>query len=496
MAEQISKTLLDNLTLDLNAIAAEGQKVSDSVIVGQAHIALNRFSGVQVIDNTPVGPTTKPTAPTGLKITPGDTKLDLVWNGNPTSEAVDRYQVYLNNSSSFVETTINKYTISGLTNGTKYTIRISAHNKLGYGPWSATPGTGTPVGGTPTPDPDPPPPPPPPPSGTATAETRPFDPSHPVYQPIPANCQLDQYSDLIAAYIKSKGNFSFDTGDDSPAIYVGKVSDPIYTASIAGKSFSIHCPVTAKAGSGVDHPVIILDAVSKIEYRMWQASINHSNRTISCSNGGVGSYRNDGSLDANKKRALGQAEIFGSNTGSGESYTVGMIRPIDVQNGRIDHAIRIAAAFLSDHRYNWPALRTEGGANSGYLTSETKGCPMGARIFLDPSVDVVALGNAAAAKVSDSRAKNFLKILVKAIQEFGLITLDGTGGGMNFYFEGNDSAQWATLLGPVNSYGSYNDLARALLSVLPFDKLRVAAPSVFDKVFRQDADSLNIAYEC
>lgn len=322
-----------------------------------------------------------------------------------------------------------------------------------------------------------------------------FDPQHPIYQPIPDNCPLYEHSQKIVDYIATEPVLRFDTGSNSPPIYEARSADPIWTIRKDGREFKVRAPSGIKAGTGVDGPLIILDpeyagfctsGFQPTEFRMWKAVIRSRRRTITPSGMGCGSYRSDGALLTNERvqpgrvpRALGQAEAYGQNTGSGCSYTVGMIRPTDVSGGRIAHAIRVAAGYLHSSRFFWPALHTEGGANSGYLTPEDKGCPMGARVFLDPSVDALAIGNAAASRLSDTRQKLFVRSFVVALQEFGMIPLDGTETGSNVYFEGT-TANWPTVLGPVNSYGSYNDVARAIEGTLPWRSLRVAHPSVFD----------------
>ena len=86
---------------------------------------------------------TKPSIPTGLVATPQDGSVKLTWNANPSSDNVDYYQVYLNDASYNLTVTGTSFTVTGLTNGTAYTFRISAHNSAGYGDWtnaiSATP---------------------------------------------------------------------------------------------------------------------------------------------------------------------------------------------------------------------------------------------------------------------------------------------------------------------------------------------------------------------
>jgi hypothetical protein len=321
------------------------------------------------------------------------------------------------------------------------------------------------------------------------AEKRPFDPDHPVYQPIPPNCPLYVYSSEIVSNIAE--NFKlirFDVGGETPPIYVGQPSDPLWTLTIAGKDFKVHAPDNIKAGTGSDYPLVILDKSSPdfqgypVEYRMWQASINLSQHKVTCNGGGVGVYANDGRVlndittqPGRVKRALGQAELHGQNTGSGCSYTVGMIRPIDIQRGQIDHAIRVAIGYPHPRHWFWPALRTE-----TWGADLNKNCPMGARIFLDPSVNVNAIADIIDGYTNlDAKNKVFARMFLVALQKYGLIALDGSNGN-NIYLEADETADWEPLIGKVNSYGTYNDIGRAIADNLPWNMLRVADSSAFD----------------
>jgi hypothetical protein len=98
-----------------------------------------------------------PSVPTGLSATPGDGTVALKWTANPSSESVDKYQLYWGTDSTlasftFVDNiTTASYNLSGLSNGTTYYFRLSAHNASGYGAWgsivSAMPQSSTGGGG-------------------------------------------------------------------------------------------------------------------------------------------------------------------------------------------------------------------------------------------------------------------------------------------------------------------------------------------------------------
>lgn len=85
----------------------------------------------------PPTPTVKPSIPTGLTATAGNGQVVLSWNANPAGDQVDDYQVYRNDTLLADDLTGTSYAATGLTNGTQYSFRISAHNVVGYGDWTA-----------------------------------------------------------------------------------------------------------------------------------------------------------------------------------------------------------------------------------------------------------------------------------------------------------------------------------------------------------------------
>lgn len=107
---------------------------------------------------TPVPPTPPsrvPGPPRSVTATPGDSSITVSWQPptDPGSFAVTSYQarVQPGGQTCLVSTPTLTCTISGLTNGTAYTVEVKALNGAGWGPWSDSAG---PV--TPTPNPKPP----------------------------------------------------------------------------------------------------------------------------------------------------------------------------------------------------------------------------------------------------------------------------------------------------------------------------------------------------
>jgi hypothetical protein len=95
----------------------------------------------------------KPTPPTGLAAAAGDSQVSLSWTANSIGDTVDSYQVYWTTDSTFasgIQQNLSvigtNYTVTGLTNGTTYYFRVSAHNSAGYSAWSPVTASATPQG--------------------------------------------------------------------------------------------------------------------------------------------------------------------------------------------------------------------------------------------------------------------------------------------------------------------------------------------------------------
>ena len=102
----------------------------------------------------------------------------------------------------------------------------------------------------------------------------------------------------------------------------------------------------------------------------------------------------------------------------------------ELKAGRIDHALAINLPAPRANVFAWPAQRTDG---TGPLTA----LPEGARLRLDPDVDVSALG-----------LPKLTQMIARAAQRHGLVVRDQTGHAISLFL-GNQSQL------PVKAYGAY-----------------------------------------
>jgi hypothetical protein len=113
---------------------------------------------------------------------------------------------------------------------------------------------------------------------------------------------------------------------------------------------------------------------------------------------------------------------------------------------------------------------------------------MGMRLQLDSAVDCEA--RTAPGKDESSLETRFVRIFCRALQDYGMIMLDGTGpGGLVIYLEHQETAHWDTVLGEEawESYGYLlrdadtpdDGFSRVDTDGIPWDRLRVLETSVF-----------------
>ena len=93
--------------------------------------------------------TQRPSAPRGLRATPGDTQATFAWTAPlcDGSAAITRYEYSIDNGATWTDNSLDtQVTLTGLTNGIPITFRGRAVNAVGEGPETRV--TTTPVGGT------------------------------------------------------------------------------------------------------------------------------------------------------------------------------------------------------------------------------------------------------------------------------------------------------------------------------------------------------------
>lgn len=144
----------------------------------------------------------------------------------------------------------------------------------------------------------------------------------------------------------------------------------------------------------------------------------------------------------------------GEGNGAGFSHLAGVVEVGELEAGRIDHALVFSTSNACEDVFRFPASKTDG------ESSRPDCIPQGARVQLDPDIDVASLD-----------LPEGTKIVAQALQEYGAYAVDNGGAPMALYFEVAPDADFGF---PGQAYvdlGLDRDFMR--LDGIPWDRLRV-----------------------
>ena len=210
--------------------------------------------------------------------------------------------------------------------------------------------------------------------------------------------------DLLNSIGRSRG-FLIAVKQWTWSVYEADRSTPRFNvwlrASWAPARLLVGVPIPANAvpDPAGDGHLAVIDRTSGCEYDFWQAV-----------------HSADGSWSAAWANALdtGGSGWFAqglSARGSGAAGLGGLIRPEEIAAGRIDHALSFSFNYAKAGGPVAPATESDG-------TSTLPGAiPEGARLQLDPAMDLEALG-----------LKPYELAIARALQTYGMVLVDVGGG--------------------------------------------------------------------
>jgi hypothetical protein len=277
---------------------------------------------------------------------------------------------------------------------------------------------------------------------------RPYTPASPWNTPIPADAGVDRHSSAMIATIlaSNNGRLRSDPTRYTYPVHFVDASTPRVTMVCSGIVSVNHAdgtrtrirsrelpdvpvPPEAVPSRGTDGQLILIDVDSGDEYNIIQfappAGCVNMTRYVR------GVHRS------------GVEPVYASR-GAGVPYFAGLIRPWEIAIGRIEHALAFGYAGARRGRCVWPASKSDG------KVDDVAAIPQGARLQLDPSLDVAAI------KGLDATGR----IIARALQEYGAFVIDVSGSN-KLYAEDGITGQWG------------NRLVATTVSAIPVDRLRV-----------------------
>lgn len=177
----------------------------------------------------------------------------------------------------------------------------------------------------------------------------------------------------------------------------------------------IPIPLGAQPGEGSDARIIVIDKVTHTEYNLSKAQHTESGWTA----GTVSVYNIqwDGT------------PVGHSSRGSGIPALAGLLRPWEIRQGRIEHALAFGYTETARDKCVFPASKSDGKSKLPFAI------PEGARLQLDPTLTDADFDQMGLDPTG--------KIIARALQEYGMILVD-TSGALKIYVEDLANNPFAT----------------------------------------------------
>jgi len=248
----------------------------------------------------------------------------------------------------------------------------------------------------------------------AHAAFEPFAPGSPFRTVIARGAAVDPGSAAVVAAISQEG-LSANLVEYGIPIYHADAGTPRHTVECTETDwgpcpfagYEVPIPEGARPHSGNDGAMVVVDQSSRQVFEFWQARRTGGGWTAS-----FGAVNNlDGS-------GWGRAA-----TASGASRLGGVIQIAEVQEGSIPHALAVQTSNACAGAYRPPATSTDG------HSSRSDCIPEGARIRLDPAVDLDALSLAPG-----------VRTVARAMQTYGAYVVDQGGAQLSVSFELDSNA--------------------------------------------------------
>jgi hypothetical protein len=158
-------------------------------------------------------------------------------------------------------------------------------------------------------------------------------------------------------------------------------------------------PFDAKPSDGTDAQMIIIDRTTYAEYDLWQVERTETGWRVA--NGSVYNILLNGT-----------PHQYGSR-GAGLPYYAGLIRPWEIDQGKIEHVLVFGVDYPAKDKCVFPASKTDGDSTDPFAI------PEGARLQLDPSLNEEDFDQMGLDRTA--------KIIARGLQEYGMILVDHSG---------------------------------------------------------------------
>jgi len=272
----------------------------------------------------------------------------------------------------------------------------------------------------------------------ATACSRPYSDASPWNTPIGDTPRYDAQSDWHVGALQ--GTFSSDPTQYTYPVFEVAGSTPRRTVSLSGffsnvtnggltlvnqrgGTVDLPIPENAVAAAGSDAQIILVDPSTGDE---WGAS--HFTRTAFGALTAWNVYHYNTRWIGVPPRAANGGGF--ANRGAGVTYLSGLVRPCEIAQGRIDHALAFAYDYPTGE-FIYPATKSDGNS------TDPRDLPEGARLQLDPRLSE--------AQIRGWGCSGPCLTIARALQDYGMYVIDNSGRPKTM-LEYEGTAQWGGLV--------------------------------------------------
>jgi hypothetical protein len=238
----------------------------------------------------------------------------------------------------------------------------------------------------------------------------PYTPDGPFNSPIPKSAAFDPHSAAIVAGLVS-----------GPVANLYEYGTPVYTVNQLIPTVQVRCtadfgpcelanthvpiPVGAQPSKGTDASMSIVDLRTRTVFDFWQAKRYPDGSWTT-------SWGTKSALDGSGLDPIG-------STAAGFSVLAGLIRTFEIERGSIEHALVFSSEMACNGPGRYPATHSDG------LSNDPHCIPEGARVQLDPTIDVRAIPGITRGEIAVARA----------LQVYGAYCRDRGGASMAINFQ-------------------------------------------------------------
>jgi hypothetical protein len=223
--------------------------------------------------------------------------------------------------------------------------------------------------------------------------------------------------------------------------------------------------------AGTDNQFIILDETTGVEYNAWQVRYDSGTNRIVPSVSGSGRVSR---VTANADESGGAGDYrtktsgFRPSRGCGIQYLAMLIRPEEIAQGKIYHALSCVMGRSGYRYYANPATKGERFPGN----EADQGIPQGTRFYYDVTDGEIEAHLATLPAAVSTAQKNTLRIVFRAMREYGLIASD-QGGANHIQFQHDASTDWTPYGMDEVTASNGKVYPRDALDFFPLDKNKI-----------------------